>query len=276
MKSAPPASAVNHVVLDAALAREEPHRFAALLAQFASGYHEHFSADEAESVEAWAARIAGIAPPQPAMRVAVAVEPVDGGERVIGGAAAEYYRAAGCALVTYLFVRDGGGHRQRGHARTLVTRAVAACAELGPLRAVLAEAEWPDLLPPGQFAPSEVAAARARLGFFARVGTRIVNIDYVQPALGPGQQPVSYLKLLALPMAGGAGGEDGASLRAAVDALLPEFFAALAQQAQGNVDEGVLAGLRRQLARADPLTLPLGAPPPGGPPDPTRGNPARK
>jgi len=161
MKSTPPASAVNHVVLDAALAREEPHRFAALLGQFASGYHEHFSADEAEPAEAWAARIEGIAPPQPAMRVAVAVESVDGDERVIGGAAAEYYGAAGCALVTYLFVNDAGGHRQRGHARALVTRAVAACAELGPLRAVLAEAEWPDLLPPGQFPPSEVAAARA-------------------------------------------------------------------------------------------------------------------
>ena len=59
MESLPAAPAATHVVLDATLARDQPRRFAALLAQFAAGCHGHFFADEAEPTDAWPARIGG-------------------------------------------------------------------------------------------------------------------------------------------------------------------------------------------------------------------------
>ena len=35
--------------------------------------------------------------------------------------------------------------------------------------------------------------------FFARLGARLFNLDYVQPVLGAGKHPVSCLRLFLLP-----------------------------------------------------------------------------
>ena len=156
---------VSYVVLDPALKEQDPARFAALFTGFASGYARHFTGDEAESTSEWQARIAGKAPPQPVMRIVVAVEQGDGEEHVIGGLAVEYYRAGGCVLATYIYVDDAPGQRHRGHARGLLAAAGKAFSEVGPVRAMLGEAEWPELLQSHGFPADEVAVARKRLRF---------------------------------------------------------------------------------------------------------------
>jgi GNAT superfamily N-acetyltransferase len=245
---------VDRVVLDAELQRADPRRFKRLLAGFAGGYATMFHGDEAESPARWAQRIAGRAPPQPLMRIALAVQGSGEAEQVIGGAACEFYRASSCVLCSYLYVLDRPELRQRGHARALLEAAVQACAALGPVHAVVAEVEWPPLLPATRFAPPAVEGAQARLRFFARLGARRVALDYVQPALGADRQPVPWLRLMLLPLTQPA---DEAARRASLGAFLAEFHAALAQDSGHAVDTELLASQRSQLALAQPLTQPL-------------------
>jgi GNAT superfamily N-acetyltransferase len=248
-----PGQEVDYLVLDDELQRADPARFARLLDQFAAGYRSNFSGDEAESTAGWPARVAGQPEPQPLMRIAVAV---DGSGGVIGGAAAEYYRASDCMLGTYLYVRDEPGQRGRGHGRRLLATARQACSRLGPLAAVLAEVEWPDLLPRGRFTAAEIESARGRLRFFERLGARRIAIDYVQPALGPRRQPVPWLALLLVPPAPlDEAGES--SLRATIDRFLDEFHAALAQSCGHSVDATLLGQQRARLAAARPLCVAL-------------------
>jgi hypothetical protein len=94
--------AIDLVGLDPGLHAAAPVRFASLLAAFRAGYARTFSGDEADADETWEARILGMPPPQPVMRVVAAVERNGTQQQLIGGAAVEYYRASGCALVTYL------------------------------------------------------------------------------------------------------------------------------------------------------------------------------
>jgi hypothetical protein len=249
---------ISYVVLDPELKARDPARFAALFAGFAAGYASEFSGDEAESTGEWQARIAGKSPPQPVMRIVVAVEQGDGDEHVIGGAAVEYYRAGACVLATYVYMSAAAAHSHRGHARSLLAEARKACRKLGPVRAILAEAEWPELLAAHGFSADEVAVARTRLRFFARIGARMLNFDYVQPPLGPGMKPVSYLRLFIVPTAGDDDAHATADdLRVAVDAFLAEFYAALAQEAGARADDEALTKQREQIASARPLLSPL-------------------
>jgi GNAT superfamily N-acetyltransferase len=245
---------IGLVALDPTLHAAAPTRFESLLAAFRAGYARTFAGDEAESDDAWEARILGRPPPQPVMRIVVVLAPADGHEHVIGGAAVEYYRASGCALLTYLYVDDAGGHRRRGLGRRLGSAAREACAGLGPMHALLAEAEWPAHLPQPQFTPDDVARAQARLGFFARIGARAIDVDYVQPALGPGRQPVPWLRLLLLPAPLLV---DDERLRTPLALFLDEFHAALSGQNGLPVDCARLACMKREIAAARPLTAPL-------------------
>lgn len=259
-RSAGPESAkgdpvVEYVVLDPALQHAAPQHFQVLFEEFVAGYTRNFAGDEAESSSAWLARIDGEPLPQPLMRIVVAIEHSDGRERVLGGAACEYYRASGCMLVTYLYV--SGHERRRGHARALLAAAGSACAALGPLRAMLAESEWPELLQAGGASPATVAAARRRLGFFARVDARLLNFDYVQPALGPGQRPVAHLRLFALPLAPATEWGESGALAHATDAFLAEFYAALGGAAEGSAGCITLEEMRRQVSGRRPLLIPL-------------------
>lgn len=250
------------VVLDPALSRREPQRFNDLLEAFADGYRATFHGDEAEPPALWRARILGEPPPQPVLRIALAV---DAQGSLIGGAAAELYRDSGCVLATYLYVLDRPGQRNRGHARSLLHAAFHACAQVGPARTLLAEVEWPAQLAAHGASPTQLAAAQARLGFFARLGARVLGFDYVQPALAPGQAPATWLRLLALPLAQ-TGHADETALREALRRFMPEFHAALGEQAGGGVDAGLLAAQRAGLDRATPLLQPLAATPSTPPP----------
>ena len=245
---------IGLVALDPALHAAAPARFESLLAAFRAGYARTFAGDEAESDEAWEARILGLPPPQPVMRIVVGLAAAGGHEHVIGGAAVEYYRRSGCALLTYLYVDDTGGHRRRGLGRRLGSAAREACAGLGPMHALLAEAEWPAHLPQPPFAPDDVARAQARLGFFARLGARAIDVDYVQPALAPGQQPVPWLRLLVIP---GPAPVDDEALRAPLARFLDEFHTALSEQNGMSVDRATLARMKRGVATSRPLTAPL-------------------
>ena len=95
MSHAPAARSIDYVVLDPALQQADPSRFGALFTEFTEGYERHFSGDEAEPTGEWQARIAGKPAPQPIMRIVVAVDREDRGERVIGGLAVEYHEHAG-------------------------------------------------------------------------------------------------------------------------------------------------------------------------------------
>ena len=257
MSHAPAARSIDYVVLDPALQQADPSRFGALFTEFTEGYERHFSGDEAEPTGEWQARIAGKPAPQPIMRIVVAVDREDRGERVIGGLAVEYYRTAGCVLATYLYVSDDEPYRHRGHARALLLEADQACRALGPVRAVLAEAEWPEALRLRAAPLAEVAVARARMRFFARLGARLFNLDYVQPVLGAGKRAVSYLRLFLLPAPDGAARLPDEPLSVAVGAFLNEFYAALGEGPAAPADQATLAELHWQLARRRPLTLPL-------------------
>jgi GNAT superfamily N-acetyltransferase len=249
-----PSLAVKYVVLDDELHRADPLRFDQLLGGFVDGYRSTFTGDEAEPPGDWRGRIAGLHAPQPLMRVAVCI---DGDGGVIGGAAAEYYRASACLLVTYLYILERPGQRRRGHARALLSAVLAACRRLGPVQATLAEAEWPELLPPPRFTADDIAIARDRLRFFARLGGRRVAIDYVQPPLSPGLQPVPWLRLFVL-TSGPAEEADEPALRIALDRFLQEFHAALAQSAGRRIDAALLRRQREQVAAARPLWVALG------------------
>jgi len=245
---------IGLVALDPTLHAAAPARFESLLAAFRAGYARTFAGDEAEADEAWEARILGMPPPQPLMRVVAAVERNGTQQRLAGGAAIEYYCASGCALLTYLYVEDTGGHRRRGLGRRLGVAARSACESIGPVHALLAEVEWPRRMPQPPFAPDDVARAHARLRFFARIGARAVDIDYVQPALAPGQQPVPWLRLLAIP---GPAPVDDEALRAPLASFLDEFHAALSEQNGMTVDRATLARMKRGIATSRPLTMPL-------------------
>jgi hypothetical protein len=159
-------------------------------------------------------------------------------------------------LITYLYVSPA--HAHRGHARALLARALTACRALGTVRAVLAEAEWPELLRSAGASAEQISTARLRLRFFARIGARLLNIEYVQPPLAPGKRAVSHLKLFWLPLGTptGAHGADDA-LAPGVDAFIAEFFAALAEQSGTRADDSILSRMREQVAGARPLTSPL-------------------
>jgi GNAT superfamily N-acetyltransferase len=250
---------MTYIVLDPTLQQREPARFEAFFTGFADGYAKHFGGDEAESTAEWRARIAGKPRPQPVMRIVVAVDDAGGHERVVGGLACEYYRDAACVLVTYLYVVDEPAYRRRGHAKALLAEAHEACSALGPVRAFLAEAEWPELLP-GAPPATAVGAARARLHFFAHLGARLLPIDYVQPALGAGKQPVAHLRLFWLPPPSGRRPADD-ELAAAVRDFLTEFYTALGQESGTPADTATLTRLHDQLAERvqtrHPLTVPL-------------------
>jgi GNAT superfamily N-acetyltransferase len=238
--------AMSYVVLSPSLNSSDSARFATYFTAFATGYERAFTGDLAKSPQQWRSTIFGEKlAPQPLMRIVVAIKHVGDEEIVIGGIAAEYYRSAECALLTYLFVRES--ERRHGHARKLIEKASEAFAALGNVRAVLAEAEWPDLLPAAGFDQSEIAEARQRLYFFSEIGARLVDIDYVQPALGKEMNPVVYLRLLLLPFhsPGGHIPRPG-ELPLVICSFLGEFYEALAQSGGLGLDMATLDRLQSQ------------------------------
>lgn len=120
----------------------------------------------------------------------------EAGKNVAGGVALEYYPKSACGLLTFLFVSEA--HRQKGVARALVERACARLDEAsrGRLRYIFAEAEDPVRVQ--SFGIKTSMDPVLRLRALSRLGARAVQIDYVQPALGPEKRPAEHLILLLL------------------------------------------------------------------------------
>lgn len=258
-------SRIDYVVLSPELQQGDPRRFTSLFTGFAAGYALHFSGDEAESTDEWLARIRGKHPPQPLMRIVVAVETLDNSgdparERVIGGLACELYRDSGCVLATYLYVLDDPSHRYRHqhHARALIGQIPDAFGPLGrDVRAVLAESECPQSLKAQGHPDRNVATARNRLRFFARLDARVFNIDYVQPSLGTTKAPVSYLQLMWIPTSETTRRPADHLLAPIAASFLTEFYAALSQETAVPLDHRALERQHVQLETQRPLTRPL-------------------
>jgi GNAT superfamily N-acetyltransferase len=125
--------------------------------------------------------------------------------RVIGGSVFSYVASSNCGFSEYLVVsKNRRGHglgRRLFDARRTVLDELARKNGHAECRGLFIEADNPERTPPELQAIERETAldTRVRLQIFGHLGFRRVNIDYVQPPLGPGKQPVSYLDLLFAP-----------------------------------------------------------------------------
>jgi GNAT superfamily N-acetyltransferase len=146
-------------------------------------YMSAFAA-QSEPLEVWRwALWSGEAPYRMALQLAL------DGDEILGGIAFELYPKSGCGLVTYVVVapqarRGGLGKTLRsGAARTLYAQGA---------RAVFGEVNDPRV-PHSYETPEE---SWRRLERYQRWGSRVLDIRYVQPSLGPGLERDRGLVLL--------------------------------------------------------------------------------
>jgi len=123
------------------------------------------------------------------------------GERIVGGAIADYLADPNAGVVEFLVVAPdrrgaGLGRRLLAETETLIARDARRTGRPDPDR-IVAEIEDPFLvdLSPGGFDPF----ARARI--WGRWGFRKLQFPYVQPALSESQRPVHHLMLATKPFA---------------------------------------------------------------------------
>ena len=145
-----------------------------LLERFHAGLYLGAFAAQAEPLEVWKwALWSDEAPYRMTLQLAV------DGDTILGGIAFELYRRSGCGLVTYVVVapearRGGLGKTLRsGAARTLYGDGA---------RAVFGEVNDPRA--PHSYETAE--ESWRRLERYQRWGSRVLDIRYVQPSLGPG------------------------------------------------------------------------------------------
>lgn len=168
----------------------------ALVEAFHRGIYWDAFAAQHEPLDVWLRALRGELP------YALTVHVERDGDAIVGGIAYELYPASQCGLVTYLVVAPAA--RQRGLGRRLLDGAVADLRARGA-RAVFGEVN---------------ADAPARLARFVRWGATVLDVPYVQPALGPGLAPDRGLVLIAF---------GPPPPRAVVDAFLADFAAVLAR-----------------------------------------------
>jgi hypothetical protein len=123
-------------------------------------------------------------------------------ERVVGGTVFSYVAQSNCGFSEYMLAeanrRGQGLGRALFEARKGLLDAEAVARGHPGCGGVFIEVESPQRVPPG-LADLERQTALdpwQRLALFAHLGFRRVDIPYIQPALGPGQQPIAYLDLL--------------------------------------------------------------------------------
>jgi GNAT superfamily N-acetyltransferase len=104
-----------------------------------------------------------------------------------GGIVFERYPESNCGLLTYLVVAPHA--RGQGLGKALLDDALAT---LRDTRAVFGE-----INDPATQTREPAEAARKRLARFERWGAKLVDVDYVQPALGPGLARDTTLRLIA-------------------------------------------------------------------------------
>jgi GNAT superfamily N-acetyltransferase len=121
---------------------------------------------------------------------------------LIGGTVFSYVPASNCGFSEYLVVSR---HRQGQRLGRMLVDARRAELDLEAQRSgqaachgLFIEADDPGRTPPALLARERETAmdSVARLQLFAHLGFRRVDMAYVQPPLGPGKQPVTYLDLL--------------------------------------------------------------------------------
>ncbi len=155
-----------------------------LLERFHSGLYLSAFAAQSEPLEVWTWALWSDQAPY-RMTIQLALE----GDAIVGGIAFELYRRSGCGLVTYVVVapearRSGLGKTLRsGAARTLYGDGA---------RAVFGEVNDPRV-PHSYETPEE---SWRRLVRYQRWGSRVLDIRYVQPSLGPGLERDRGLVLL--------------------------------------------------------------------------------
>ncbi len=124
--------------------------------------------------------------------------------QVVGVDVSSYMPAANCGFTEYIALarehRGGGLSRRLHEARRALLDERARHAGAAACHGLFLEAESPERTP-SAIVEAERATAldvRERLGYFAHLGFRRVDVHYVQPPLGPHKQPVTYLDLLFL------------------------------------------------------------------------------
>jgi hypothetical protein len=160
---------------------------------------------------------------------------------VAGGILFEQYRESGDWLATYIAVHPE--RRHAGMARRLIDGMVEAIADVsaGAAWHLFAEAEDPTRLP-----ECEQAAGWDRLSTLSALGFRWVQMDYVQPALGPDKHPVHDLLLLCWQPPG----TGAAPTPAQLNGFMQEFYRATDQSGAPG-----LAAMQAQLAGMQALSL---------------------
>jgi GNAT superfamily N-acetyltransferase len=163
---------------------------APLLARFYDELYLPAFAHQREPLEAWTRQLWGAAAAYELSIVLAGADLDDAARaRLDGGIVSERYPSSACGFLTYLVVAPHA--RRAGLGRHLLDGARAA---LGPhTRAIFGEVANPALL-----SGAAHAAALARLTRFIRWGARVLDLAYVQPALGPGLTRDPSLLLIAV------------------------------------------------------------------------------
>jgi GNAT superfamily N-acetyltransferase len=127
------------------------------------------------------------------------------GGQVLGGTVFSYVRATNCGFSEYLVVRkdlhgEGIGRRLFA-ARRATLDELARQTHQAACRGLFIEADNLERTPADLQARERATAmdTLVRLQVFAHLGFLRVDLEYVQPPLGPGKQPVHYLDLLFAP-----------------------------------------------------------------------------
>lgn len=154
---------------------------AELLERFYQGVYIDAFAAQREPWEAWQAALRGDAPYR--FFAALAVD----GDHIVGGVTSELYPRSRCGFITYLAVAPAA--QRRGLGRALFDHAATALHERGA-RAVFGEVKDPRV---------HGAAALPRIERFVRWGARVVDVRYIQPALGDGLERDRGLRLIVHP-----------------------------------------------------------------------------
>jgi GNAT superfamily N-acetyltransferase len=219
-----------------------------LLDAFYDGIYLGAFADRREPREVWKRRLWGGTPGPYELTVELAGEHLDDPARrdIHAGVVFERYPASGCGLVTYLVVAPA--QRGRGLGRRLLTGAVERLA--APL--VLGEVGDP-----------------ASLAQFLRWGARVLDVRYVQPALGPGLARDRSLQLVALP---GAAPLPDTVPGARVAAFLAELYAVTEGTPPAGPDDELRALLAAipETVRLSPSAAPRTPSAPSGCPSSSR------
>ena len=154
------------------------------LATFHRGIYWDAFANQYEPIEAWQRALRGDDAYRLNIRLAI------DGDAIAGGIAYELYPRSRCGLITYMVIAPAA--RRIGLGKRLQGEAAAALFADG------ADAVFGEINDPRTTTIEGAEAAWARLERNQRWGARVLDVRYIQPALGPGLVRDRELVLIAL------------------------------------------------------------------------------